>query len=133
MKELQRLIFSVISKEQRVTFEETKELDFAISTDLNGVSQRFRLNAFYQRGTPAMVGRILATHIPAPAELFLPPPLSKLMLRRQGLILITGPTGSGKSTTLASLIEELNTRETKHIITIEDPVEYVYDNKKSYI
>ena len=133
MKELQRLIFSVISKEQRVTFEETKELDFAISTDLNGVSQRFRLNAFYQRGTPAMVGRILATRIPAPAELFLPPALSKLMLRRQGLLLITGPTGSGKSTTLASLIEELNTRETKHIITIEDPVEYVYDNKKSYI
>lgn len=131
-KELQRLIFSVIGKTQRVIFEETKELDFAVTADL-GTPQRFRLNAFFQRGTPAMVGRLLSGRIPAPAELFLPPALSKLMLRRQGLVLITGPTGSGKTTTLASLINELNATENKHIICIEDPVEYVFENKRSYI
>jgi len=135
LEDVQRLIYSVISKEQRVRFEETKELDFAMGVNLDGddTNHRFRLNAFFQRGTPAMVGRRLSNRIPSVSELNLPPILSKLMTRKQGLILVTGATGSGKSTTLASLLDEVNQTAPKHIVTIEDPVEYVYENKCSFI
>ncbi len=139
-RDVQRLIYSIIGKQQRVKFEETRELDFAISVQLPStdptkkfINQRFRINAYFQRGTPAMVGRVLSNRIPTPQELKLPPILSELMKKKQGIILVTGPTGSGKSTTLASLLNEVNHTECKHIITVEDPVEYTYENVKSFI
>ncbi len=139
-RDVQRLIYSVIGKRQRVLYEENRELDFAMSVQLPGsdplhplVQRRFRLNVFFQRGNPAMVGRVLSDRIPTPSELSLPPILSQLMQRSQGLFLVTGPTGSGKSTTLASLLNEVNKTETKHIITIEDPIEYTYENLSCYI
>ena len=139
-KDVQRLIYSIIGRQQRVTYEEKRELDFAITAQLPSQDpgkkfqlQRFRLNAFFQRGTPAMVGRVLQDRIPTPAELNLPPVLSQLMSKKQGLILVTGPTGSGKSTTLASLLNEINKTQNKHIITIEDPIEYTYENISSFI
>ena len=140
IKDVQRLIYSIIGKEQRITYEENRELDFAISAQLPSLEpkkkfqiHRFRLNAFFQRSTPAMVGRVLQDHIPTPEELNLPPILSTLMHQKQGLILVTGPTGSGKSTTLASLLNEVNKKQCKHIITIEDPIEYIYENISCFI
>ena len=139
-RDVQRLIYSVIGKRQRILYEENRDLDFAMTVQLPGsdplrpvVQRRFRLNVFFQRGNPAMVGRVLSDRIPTPSELSLPPILSQLMQRSQGLFLVTGPTGSGKSTTLASLLNEVNKNETKHIITIEDPIEYTYENCSCYI
>lgn len=138
--DIEKLILSVVSRRQRIQLEEKKELDFGLSVRLPRIRDneeetvcRFRLNAFYQRNTPGLVARIINSVIPAPGSLGLPPVLSELVKKKQGLILVTGPTGSGKSTTLASLIEEINQQRACHIITIEDPVEYIYDNKKAAI
>ncbi len=138
--DVDRLLFSVVTRRQRVEFEEKRELDFALSATLKRVRDdepetvcRFRINAFYQRGTPALVARVIQNRIPTPESLKLPAILSQLMEKKQGLILVTGPTGSGKSTTLASLIEEVNNRRFCHIVTIEDPIEYIYANKQSVI
>ncbi|MBQ7395430.1 MAG: PilT/PilU family type 4a pilus ATPase [Lentisphaeria bacterium] len=134
----QHLIHSLLSRRQRVRLEEEKSLDFAMSVkipDANGRNgnRRFRINAFYQKGQMALVARLLAENIPTPQELGLPPVLRQLMLKKQGFMLITGPTGSGKSTTLASLIDYVNDFSHRHIITIEDPIEYVHVNKKCII
>ena len=132
--DIRRLIFSVLDRQRRRLLEERRELDFSLTAPLRigelGVRDyRFRLNAYFQRGVPALVARVLDGRIPDPEELRLPPVLLKLAMRKQGLILVTGPTGSGKSTTLASLLEFLNERSNGHIITIEDPIEFVYTNK----
>ncbi len=139
-EDVERLLFSVISKHQRIVLEEKRELDFALSITLpmavltakNAVC-RFRLNAFYQRGSLGMVARVVPTVIPTPEQLHLPRVLVKIMSKKQGLILVTGPTGSGKSTTLASLLNLVNKTRPCHIITIEDPIEYVYDNINSVV
>ncbi len=136
--DIRRLLFSVIDRRHRAVFEERRELDFSLSVTL-GTSTgerkeyRFRLNAYFQRGVPALVARVLETTIPLPEELHLPPVLLDLILRNQGLILITGPSGSGKSTTLASLLDFVNHRRRAHIITIEDPIEFVYANDLAVI
>ena len=139
-EDIERLVFSVISRQQRIILEEQKELDFALAVRLAKIRKdeaetvcRFRLNAFYQRGTVGLVARIINDRIPDPSTLGLPPILSALVKKKQGLILVTGPTGSGKSTTLASLIEEVNQSRNCHIITIEDPIEYTYENKLAVI
>ncbi len=135
----QRLLFSMLSTRQRAEFESQREVDFAVAVTLpSGDGEqletvRFRLNGFYQRGTVGVAVRVIPDRIPPPEELGLPRSLVDLASKRQGLILITGPTGHGKSTTLACLIELINQARACHIITIEDPIEYVHDNKLAVI
>ena len=112
------------------TMEKTGEIDFAHSLYGRG---RFRVNVFKQRGTLAMVMRLLPFKIPAPRELGLPASVQELCQRKRGLVLVTGATGSGKSTTLASLINMINKTYSKHIITMEDPIEYLHRHEKSIV
>ncbi len=135
----QRLFFSIISARQRLHFEENRELDFALTTRLQTSldeterSYRFRVNGFYQRGNIGVALRVIPSRIPSAEELTLPPQLLSLIKQKQGLILITGPTGHGKSTTQACLIDRINSTLPCHIITIEDPIEYVHGNKMALI
>ena len=140
--DIKRLLYSVINQSQRAELEEKRELDFALSVSFNNDKKlvesgkdscRFRINAFYQKNCLGVVCRIINARIPAPEELSLPPAVVRLALKQQGLILVTGPTGSGKSTTLASLINMINRKNAKHIITIEDPIEFVHDNIHSIV
>ncbi|OQA87011.1 MAG: Twitching mobility protein [Lentisphaerae bacterium ADurb.Bin242] len=134
--DIQRLLYSVISPRQRIELEEKRELDFALAVTLDADSTRFtrfRINAFFQRGTLGVVARVVNSVIPTPEELTLPVPLLSLLEKHQGLILITGPTGSGKSTTLACLLNIINHTRNAKIITIEDPIEYVHDNHYSIV
>lgn len=126
-----RSIFeSITSDRQQLDFNQTKELDFSYQTD-GGL--RFRVNAHLDRGAVSLAFRRVAKQIPGIEELGLPEICKKLAVEKQGLILVTGPTGSGKSTTLAAMIEELNHQHARRIITIEDPIEYLYTDQKSYI
>ena len=133
------LLYGILTPHQRIEFEEKRELDIAISLNLKKnpdgsvLSGRFRVNAFHQRGSVGIVARVINTQIPDPDKLGLPPVLMHLASKNQGLILVTGPTGSGKSTTLASLVDYINKTKDAHIITIEDPIEYVHANKRSII
>ncbi|MBE6359347.1 MAG: PilT/PilU family type 4a pilus ATPase [Lentisphaerae bacterium] len=132
--DVQRLVYSLLNRRQRITLEEKRDLDLAMTIHLdNDLSRRFRLNAFFQRGNVALVGRLISETIPTPEMIGLPPVLSTLMQKKQGLILITGPTGSGKSTTLASLLDQVNHSDSRHVITIEDPIEYVYRHDRCVI
>lgn len=114
---------------QREIFDKIHEANFTYVT----AKSRFRTNIYLQKGTYAFVLRIIEEHIPDFSSLFLPETLGKLALLERGLILMTGPTGSGKSTTLASMIEYRNQRVSNHIVTIEDPIEYYYKDKKCLI
>lgn len=136
----QRLLFGMITPRQRLNFENNRELDLAIAVesgnlDANGNPEmsRFRVNAYFQRGYVGVVARVITSKIPSPEKLNLPEAIVNLCEKRQGMILVTGPTGSGKSTTLASLIDRINSTRAEHIITIEDPIEYVHSNKQSLI
>ncbi len=120
-----RLLFGLLSTSQREAFELERELDFAIT--LTG-KYRCRVNAHYQRGTVALAMRLIPIEIPLIETLGLPPAVIALANRQQGLVLVTGPTGSGKSTTLASLVHLINSTRNCHIITIEDPIEFVHLN-----
>ena len=134
--DLQRLLYSILSPRQRIELEEHRELDFSLSVRLSAddpVSARFRVNAFYQRGTLGVVARVVNSIIPTPTTLSLPPALLKLLTKHQGLLLVTGPTGSGKSTTLACLLDQINRQRNAKIITIEDPIEYVHSNCRSVV
>lgn len=128
------LIYSVLTPHQKDCFEkdpETRnELDFGYGVP--GVG-RFRFNVHVQRGTIAATVRALADKIPAMKDLGLPDSVGEFINAKRGLVLVTGPTGSGKSTTLASLIDAVNRTRADHIITIEDPVEYLHNSKKSYV
>ena len=134
-----RLLHSVLTNHQRIEFEEKKELDFALSVKLQSSNTketftgRFRINAFYQRGAIGVVARVINTEIPNMETLGLPAIVESLCNYQQGLVLVTGPTGSGKSTTLACMIDMINQSRAAHIITIEDPIEFVHANKKSII
>lgn len=120
----------IMNRSQRAQFEEAKELDFAVGARNMG---RFRVNCFRQRGTVAMVVRHISGVIPSFEGLNLPEVLLDLALKRRGLILVTGTTGSGKSTALASMMDHINEHMPDHIITIEDPIEFVHKDKKSII
>jgi twitching motility protein PilT len=126
----QALLFEILSASQREIFLETWDLDFSYS--LKGVG-RFRVNVFRQRHGIGAVFRIIPESIKTVQELGLPSNITNLLDVSEGLILVTGPTGSGKSTTLASLIHTINTSRRAHIITIEDPIEFVHQNKNSLI
>lgn len=121
---------AILTETQFQQFQERGEIDF--SYGVNGLS-RFRLNIYRQRGAVSLAVRVIPRRIPTLAELDLPPVLETLIHKPQGLILVTGPTGSGKSTTLASMINEINHTEKKHIITLEDPIEYIHKHHLSII
>jgi len=124
------LVYSVMTEKQRKRLEEELSVDFSVGIKDVG---RFRVNAFYERGRVSAVFRVLPEKIRTMEELGLPPIVKELCKRDMGLILVTGPTGSGKTTTLASMVEFINQNFEKHIITIEDPIEYVYERKKCII
>ncbi len=121
----------VLSEEQRIEFDEKKEIDFSYYNDKFKV--RFRGNACIQRGAVSIALRIIPTKIKTISELGLPEELLKFTERRQGFFLVVGPVGQGKSTTLASLIEYINQTRAAHIVTIEDPIEYIYTPKQCLI
>ena len=124
--ETKQLAYSVCTDAQKKRFEETQELDFSFG--IRGIG-RFRCNVFNQRGAVASVYRLIPERIPTLQELGLPPILAKLADKPRGLILVTGPTGSGKSTTLAALLDRINGERNEHILTIEDPIEYIHAHK----
>lgn len=126
----QSLVFSLMTDAQRQRFEATNELDFAFG--IKGLG-RLRMNIFRQRGMVGAAIRSIPTKFKTFEELNLPVVVHDLMKLNKGLILVTGPTGSGKSTTLASMIDYLNERRNYHIVTVEDPVEYVHTHKKSLV
>ncbi|MCM8769307.1 MAG: PilT/PilU family type 4a pilus ATPase, partial [Candidatus Omnitrophica bacterium] len=121
---------SLMSEKQYQILEETKELDFAFDQPEVG---RYRINAFFQRGNLGLVLRRIKSTIPSFEELRLPEVLKKISLFSDGLILVTGPTGCGKSTTLAAMIEYINLNQVRHIITVEDPIEFIYQDKNCVI
>jgi twitching motility protein PilU len=122
---------AIMNEEQIEEFEKTKDLDFAIS--LPDGSARFRVNAFYQRRTVGIVLRLIPTTIPTTEDLSLPEVLSELIMAKRGLLLMVGGTGSGKSTSLAAMVNHRNMNAAGHILTIEDPVEFSHPNLKSIV
>jgi len=127
---VQAAAYALMNEEQIREFEDTWECNFAISVDGIG---RFRVNAFRQRGTVGLVMRYIRTEIPGIDELSLPPILKDLINEPRGLILVVGSTGSGKSTTLASMVDYRNRRREGHILTIEDPIEFLHRHNRSVV
>ena len=125
-----KLIFSLLNNSQRKTLEQTWELDCAYG--LKGIA-RFRVNVYRQRGTYAACLRALGNNIPSVELLNLPQVVLETSERPRGLVLVTGPTGSGKTTTLASLLDHINHTRSEHILTIEDPIEFTYKSDKSLV
>ena len=128
--QIRELANGILTPEQRTEFNEELELDFA--TQAGGLG-RFRVNLFHQRGRPSMVLRYVRNAIPTLDELGLPETLKDLILEKRGMILMVGATGSGKSTTLAAMINHRNENASGHILTIEDPIEFVHPNKRAII
>jgi twitching motility protein PilT len=127
---LEKLAHGMMSERHRAQFERDHQVDLSLGFKDIG---RVRANVFYQRGSIALVLRVINTSVPSPDVLGLPDIVKKLTERERGLVLITGATGSGKSTTLASLVNEVNRAKAKHIITIEDPIEFLFTEQKSII
>jgi len=129
-EDAKEMVLSMIGPDRFKKFEEKRDLDF--STNLDD-GHRFRVNAHYQRDTIAISFRVIPNQIPALDDLHLPPIVKELTDLPRGLVLVTGHTGSGKSTSLAAMVEVINTRYRKRIITLEDPIEYMLENKNSMI
>jgi twitching motility protein PilT len=129
-EQTQAMLYDIMGDAQRKVFEEKSDIDFSI--DL-GETVRFRVNIFRQRRGMGAVFRVIPTTILTMEQLNLPSVLAKLTRREKGLILVTGPTGSGKSTTLAAMINQINEERKMHILTIEDPIEFVHPSKKCLI
>ncbi|KPK78304.1 MAG: hypothetical protein AMS25_16125 [Gemmatimonas sp. SM23_52] len=129
-RDCQRLIYGILTDHQISTFEEKHELDFS-----HGIAKvgRFRVNVFMQRGSLAAAFRLIPRRIPALEELGLPASVKKLASRTSGLILVTGPTGSGKSTSLAAIVDHINRTRDCHVITIEDPIEYLHRHQQAMV
>ena len=127
-KEIEDMCYNIITEKQKKHFEEHQELDFALLLPEIG---RFRANFYRTLGDMAAAFRVIPIDVPSLDELGTPTVYKKLIKREKGLILVTGPTGSGKSTTLAAMLNEINLTEQKHIVTVEDPVEFIHKNKKS--
>ena len=124
------ILISVMTEVQRDRFEERGEYDFSFSIPNCG---RCRVNAYKQRGSVAMAFRLVGTQVPSPEELGVPESVIDLYQRKRGLVLVTGPTGSGKSTTLAAIIDKINNNRDAHVITLEDPIEYLHQHKMSMV
>ena len=129
--ETKQLVYSVLTDSQKKRFEETMELDFSFG--IKAIGSRFRCNVFNQRGAVGAVYRLIPEKIRTFGELGLPTVLANLAERPRGLVLITGPTGSGKSTTLAAMIDKINSERHDHILTIEDPIEYIHAHKNCLV
>jgi twitching motility protein PilT len=126
----QRLVYDILTDEQIQRFESDMELDCSYSI---AKLSRFRVNLYRDKGTVATAFRVIPTRIPTISDLGLPAVLDTLTKKKRGLILVTGPTGSGKSTTLAAMINTINAERAEHIITIEDPIEYLHSHRKSVV
>ncbi len=126
---VRKLVAQVVGPKRLEALDASKRLDFAFEY----LGRRFRASAFTARGAVGLNLRLLPDHIPTPEQLGLPPLLSQLMTRAQGLVLLTGATGQGKTTTQASLIDLINRTTTRHIVTLEDPIEYVHEPVKSVL
>jgi hypothetical protein len=124
------MAFSMMSARQKQKFKETTEIDMAYGVAGLG---RFRVNIFQQRGNVGLVLRVIPTKIRALDELFLPKVVEQICDMPRGLVLVTGVTGSGKSTTLAAMVDRINSTRAEHIITIEDPIEFLHRAKKGYV
>lgn len=122
---------NIMNPAQRIAFEKSLEIDFAIT--LAEKNARFRVNAFKQQGVVSMVMRYVKSQVPSLKDLNLPGVLGELVMRKRGLILMVGATGSGKSTTLAAMVDYRNEHQTGHIVTIEDPIEFIHPHKKSIV
>jgi twitching motility protein PilT len=129
-EEVARMAFGIMNEFQKEKFKSTNEVDLAYGVPGLG---RFRVNVFQQRGTIGAVLRVIPFKIQTIRELLLPPALEKISLDERGLILVTGTTGSGKSTTLAAMIDHINANETNHIMTVEDPIEFLIRDKRSIV
>jgi twitching motility protein PilT len=129
-EEMLSMAFSMMTNRQKQKFKETAELDMAYGVAGLG---RFRVNVFQQRGNVGMVLRVIPTKIRTIEELNLPQVMEKICEEQRGLVLVTGTTGSGKSTTLASMVDRINTTRSDHVITIEDPIEFLHRDKRSFI
>ncbi|MBM4337256.1 MAG: type IV pili twitching motility protein PilT, partial [Deltaproteobacteria bacterium] len=129
-QDTKQAVYSILTDSQKHRFEAQSELD--LSFGVKGLA-RFRANVFVQRGAVAAAFRTIPFKILTFEELGLPPVIEKLAQKPRGLILVTGPTGSGKSTTLASIIDKINSEHNHHIITIEDPIEYLHSHKNCVV
>jgi twitching motility protein PilT len=129
-QDTQRLAYSVLNEGQKQKFEEENELD--LSFGIQGLA-RFRCNVYRQRGAVAAAIRVIPIKIRTFGELNLPPIVEQMAERPKGLVLVTGPTGSGKSTTLAAMIDKINSERSEHIMTIEDPIEFVHQHKRCLV
>lgn len=128
-KDTHDIVYSIMNPDRQKSFEERMELDMSYATDF----ARFRVNVFRQQGCIGSVMRVIPINIKTIDELMVPQVSKDLALRPRGLLLVTGPTGSGKSTTLAAIIDYINTNKRSHIITIEDPIEFIHQDKLSAI
>ncbi len=128
--ETRRFIMEVLTPDQKAMLEREQQVDFVYALPEAG---RFRASVFMQSRGIGAVFRVIRNHIPSLEELRMPPIVARLALLRNGLVVVTGPTGAGKSTTLAAMVHEINTSQRRHIVTIEDPIEYVHEPVKSAI
>ncbi|MCP8968498.1 type IV pilus twitching motility protein PilT [Ectobacillus ponti] len=129
-EEIRAMAEAILSEREQHILRERGEVDF--SFELPGTS-RFRFNLYRQRGSLSLAVRVIPVSVPAFDQLLLPPVLKAFAAKPHGLVLVTGPTGSGKSTTLAAMVQHINETMRKHIITLEDPIEYVYEHRRSLI
>jgi len=125
---VERLVFQILDEDQRQILLKDKEFDFSFAF---GTLGRFRVNAFHERGNLAAALRLIPNEIKSASELGMPPVVNTFADFPRGLVLVTGPTGSGKSTTLAALVDKINSERSQHIITIEDPIEFTQVEKIS--
>lgn len=124
---VKHMCYALLNESQKKQFEETQELDFAVEVPKTG---RFRVNYYMERGNMGAAFRIIPTVIPSLEDFNMPPILAELSHLEKGMILVTGPTGSGKSTTMAAMINEINLNHKKHILTVEDPIEFEHKNNE---
>ena len=129
-QQTREIVYGILNDDQRKRFENNQQLDFAYA--IPGVA-RFRVNCFFQRGTVSAAFRLIPQEIPALDSLGVPPVLRDLTRKPRGFVLVTGPTGSGKSTTLAAMIDAINAEREDHILTIEDPIEFLHRHKRSIV
>ena len=129
-EQMRNLVYKLTTLEQQKTLEVERELDFSYAY---GDKWRFRVNAFYDRDAVAAAVRLVPAEVPTLKQLHMPPVLRELAFRPRGLVLVTGPTGSGKSTTLAAMIDAINEQRACHIVTVEDPIEFVHQHKLAVV